>query len=284
MADTLFLFLTHDALYHKGIAYISAVLKKHDHSTELLTLNLEKNEFDLHVEISNTISNALPRLIAVSAMTCHWEQLRNILTYTKTICDTPILVGGWHPTLSPEEVINHPAVDYICLGEGEMPTLELLDHFKKGKGTSGIKNIWAKHDTAIHRNPLRPLIKNLDELPLPDRELFSFQNLVDESVLSGIGPEGPKRVAVISTGRGCIYNCSYCCNTAYRKVYNVKPKVFARKRSVEGIITEIKVVIDLYSPDWLEFWEEDFIIDHEWLKEFSIKYTQNFNRHYTDFS
>lgn len=277
MTDVLFLYLTHDSLYHKGIAYMSAVLKQHGHSTALLTLDLRKNELELQNAIRDKIVHEKPLLIAVSAMTCHWNQLKPLLAYAKSISDIQILVGGWHPSLSPEEVISDPSIDYICLGEGEAPTLELIEHLERGEVGHNIRNIWTRTKGAIIKNPLRPLIQNLDDLPLPDRELFSFQELVNEGALSGIGPEGPKRVAVLSTGRGCLYSCAYCCNAAYRKLYDVKPRTFVRKRSVNSILAEIEQVIDTYNPSWLEFWEENFIYDHQWLKEFSRKYRQRFS-------
>jgi anaerobic magnesium-protoporphyrin IX monomethyl ester cyclase len=276
MADVLFWYLTHDSLYHKGIAYISAFLKKDGHSTALITLDLRKSESELQNEIYAKIADVKPLLIAVSSMTCHWNQLKGLLAYAKSISDIQILVGGWHPTLSPEEVIREPSIDFVCLGEGEKPALELLEHLKRGEAPHKIQNIWTKKDSLILKNPLRPLIQNLDALPLPDRDLFSFQNLVDDSALSGVGPEGPKRVAVLSTGRGCLYSCAYCCNAAYRNRYHVNPRNFVRKRGVPSILAEIEKIIDQYDPDWLEFWEENFIFDHQWLVEFSRKYRQRF--------
>ena len=277
MADVLFWYLTHDSLYHKGIAYISAVLKENDHSTALITLDLRKSELELQKEIRAKIAAENPLLIAVSAMTCHWNQLKNLLTYTKSICDVQILVGGWHPTLAPEEVINEPSIDFVCLGEGENPSLELVEHLKRGDACDDIQNIWTVRDSVVVKNSLRPLIPNLDDLPLPDRDLFSFHDLVNDGALSGVGPEGPKRVAVLSTGRGCLYSCAYCCNAAYRNRYRVSPRNFVRKRGVPSILAEIEQIIDRYDPDWLEFWEENFIFDHQWLKEFSRKYRQRFS-------
>jgi len=275
MTDVLFWYLTHDSLYHKGIAYISAVLKQHGHSTALLTLDLQHSELELQNAICDKIMYEKPLLIAVSAMTCHWKQLKPLLHYAKSISDIPILVGGWHPSLSPEEVISYPSIDYICLGEGEAPTLELIECLKKDEDTCNVRNLWVKTEVRVTRNPLRPLMQDIDHLPLPDRDLFSFQELVDGGALSGVGPEGPKRVAVLSSGRGCLYDCAYCCNSAYRKLYDAKPRTFVRKRSVDSIIAEIEQIIDTYDPSWLEFWEEDFVSDHQWLKEFSKKYSQH---------
>lgn len=276
MADVLFWYLTHDSPYNKGIAYISAVLKQYGHSTDLLVLDLRKDDAQLKREIRDGIEAQKPYLIAVSSMTCHWSQLSNLLDYTEQITRTPILVGGWHPSISPEEVIGHDAVHYICLGEGEFPTLELVERLKKMEETDNILNIWSQKDQHIHRNPLRPLISNLDDLPLPDRDLFSFQDLVNESALSGIGPEGPRRVAVISSGRGCLYECAYCCNAAYRKLYRAVHRDFVRRRTVDSLMEEIAHVIETYDPMWIEFWEENFVIDHGWLKEFAVKYGKKF--------
>ena len=86
--------------------------------------------------------------------------------------NVPIVLGGMHPTLKPEECLEY--VDYICILEGEEPALELVKRLEKKKRTDNIPNIWIKKNGKIIKNKLRPLIEDLDSSPFP---CFDFKYL-----------------------------------------------------------------------------------------------------------
>ena len=87
----------------------------------------------------------------------------------------------------------------------------------------------------MKKNPIAPLLEELDELPFPDREIFNANELVHES--SGRLP--------ILASRGCPYNCTYCCNHALKSIYPNKER-YIRFRSVENVVCEIKEVLSRY--------------------------------------
>jgi radical SAM superfamily enzyme YgiQ (UPF0313 family) len=98
-------------------------------------------------------------------------------------------VGGVHPTIEPDSVLNEPYVDYIIRGEGEEPFLEFCDGFdKKSKNLGEIRN--------INKNPLRPLM-DVNKLKFPD---YSLVDLKDYGQI------------FISTSRGCPGACTFCYN------------------------------------------------------------------------
>ncbi len=78
----------------------------------------------------------------------------------------PIIFGGVHPTLFPED-IDFSYVDYLCIGEGEYPVLELMNALERDSDPSTIKNLWAKKGDAVIKNEMRDLIQDLDSLPMP---------------------------------------------------------------------------------------------------------------------
>ena len=86
--------------------------------------------------------------------------------------DIPVIFGGIHPTSVPDIVIKEDFVDYVCAGEGEEAMVELCDALQQGKDTTSIRNVWTKRNGRIIKNPLRPLISDLDSLPFPDKELY----------------------------------------------------------------------------------------------------------------
>ena len=78
----------------------------------------------------------------------------------------PIIFGGVHPTLFPED-IDFSFVDYLCVGEGEYPVLELMNALEQGGDASAIKNLWVKKGAEIIKNEVRDLIQDFDALPMP---------------------------------------------------------------------------------------------------------------------
>ncbi|MFX0065493.1 MAG: B12-binding domain-containing radical SAM protein [Candidatus Hermodarchaeota archaeon] len=208
-----------------GISYISAFLKSHGYRTELLVLTREtKNEY-----ISDFIIDFHPNLICFTTVTTEYNFIAKIAQYIKArFPNIYLLVGGPHVSLNPESAIKD-SFDALCIGEGEYPTLELIEQLKEGRKPTSIPNLWIKRDNQIEKNPTREFIHNLDNLPFPDREMW----------LRWINYPHNRR-QVILLARGCPFNCSYCCNHALKRL---APGKYVRLRSVENIIEELKAVI-----------------------------------------
>jgi len=243
-----------------GIAYLSAVMKKTGHQTLLFTPEtFSKTEFLLRVRQYN------PDLVGFSVTTHQYPYAAEYAKSLKKERDVPIIFGGFHPTLSPDSVIANPDIDMICRGEGEYPLLELVNALVEKKDPSNILNLWVKKNGKITKNPLRNLIEDLDSLPYPDREFIN-----QEEILRNNGYR-----LDLATGRGCPYNCSYCCNSALRLVNQSKGK-FIRKRSVDNVLGELDAILKKYQVREIHFQDDMFLLDKDWLKEFSEKYPQKY--------
>jgi len=246
--------------FHTGIGYISAMLKQGGHKTSLQHIYkpIAKEEF------SKSMEKEKPDLVCFTSTSNQFPYVETFSTWTKEL-DLPILVGGVHATLVPEEVIKLPSIDYVCIGEGEYPTLELVDAIQNGESIENIKNIWSKKGSAIIKNEIRPLISNLDELPFPDREVFDY-----ETILKVNGYH-----ADVIAGRGCPFSCTYCCNHALRKIYDGKGK-YVRIRSVGNVLEEIGKITKKYSIKRIDFHDDIFTLFPDWVKEFCDKYPKRF--------
>jgi len=149
-------------------------------------------------------------------------------------------------------------MDAYCVGEGEYAFRDFLISIEKKESYDDIENIITRNKI----NPVRHLIKNLDELPAADRDLVLSNSHLGST---------PKKT--FYTTRGCPYKCKYCCNNYYNKLYLGKgPTV--RRFSVERIIKEIEDVRSKYRMEFIKFGDDLFALRaDEWLEEFSEKYS-----------
>ncbi len=244
-----------------GIAYLSAVLKEKRHITRLV-LPYKFSE----KQISAAIENFKPELVLVSSVTDQIGLAEKIINFVYEKYRLPTILGGSHATVAPEESINIRGIVGICIGEGEQAMIEFAEALEKKQDYSKIKNLWIKKDNKIIKNPLRPLIQDLDKLPFPDRELFDgLINTKDELEFMG--------------SRGCPFQCSYCINKALRQTYKGCGK-YVRFRTVDNLIEEIKEALKKYKTAKILFHDDTFTLDKERLKEFCEKYTKEIGMPY----
>lgn len=236
-----------------GVMSIAGVLKAHGHDVDLVLIDEHpKNYLDL-------IGAYNPDVIGFSFMTGNRNWAYAIARRLNEHFGKPIILGGVHPTLFPED-IDFSYVDYVCIGEGEYPVLELMDRLERGEDCSTIKNLWVKKNGTIVKNPLRDLIQDFDSLPLPYREIYYKYAFIRDLPI--------KRFV---SGIGCPYSCTFCHNPLHIKIYKGKGK-FVRKKSVERVIQEIIYVKERYRLKNVHFSDDTFVLDKKWLKEFLAAY------------
>jgi radical SAM superfamily enzyme YgiQ (UPF0313 family) len=242
-----------------GIGSISAVLKQAGHETALLFV---QEELDKDALVQR-IREEAPDLIGFSTVT---NQMMFVRQYTRWIREEfalPIIHGGVHVTVAPEESLEYPEIDMICMGEGEYSVLELLERLADGNSITDIPNLWLKQsDGTVVRNGLRPLIRDLDSLPFPDRELFDSKKLLAND---------PLQASQVMTGRGCPYTCTYCVNHALQKLFkNLGP--YVRRRSPENVIAEIQKMQQDYEIRQVFIYDDTFTLNHQWVRKFCELY------------
>lgn len=208
-----------------GISYISSILKKNGHVTKLIVLSRMLGKRNIKI-IDECVKKYRPQLICFTAVYTEFGLIKFMAKYIKNrYPEIFLLAGGPHVSLNPHEAIKGN-FDALCVGEGEYPTLELVSQLEKGKQPCGIANFWIKHGLTIEQNPPRLFLQNLDSLPFPDREMW--QELIEEA---------PNSTTAVLLGRGCPFNCSYCCNASLR---NLAEGSYVRFRSPGNIAKEIK--------------------------------------------
>lgn len=242
-----------------GICWIAAVLKQGGHKARLF----HPRSFSAK-SFLDEIKTHGPEVVAFSTTTNQYSYAIKYASLLKKHTNIPTVFGGFHPTLAPESVISSPYVDIVCRGEGEYPMLELVNTIEKGESFDNIPNLWVKKkDGTIVKNGIRPLNEDLDALPFPDREFFGQEEILDKN--------GGR--FDVSIGRGCPFNCPYCCNSALREITRGKG-TFLRFRSVDRVLKEIELSQKRYKIKEIHFQDDTFTCNKKWLSEFSKKFSE----------
>lgn len=246
--------------YYLGIGSLSAFLKQNGHTTELVHLVAPASR----EELIDMVSRTGPGLVAFSATTLQFPRVSELAGWVKHDLGLPIICGGVHPTTDPESAIAEPAIDFICVGEGEEALLELCGALEAGRPVAGIEGIWSRKAGTVVRNPVRPLIEDLDSLPFPDRGIFDTEKFAANQ---------KKRLTVMAS-RGCPFNCSYCCNHLLKSIYP-NGESYVRFRSPADVVAEIEEA-RAADPglEQVRFDDDILTLDRGWFREFAALYRE----------
>jgi anaerobic magnesium-protoporphyrin IX monomethyl ester cyclase len=227
-----------------GLAYLGAVLEKAGHNVLILNgetffkninnegegVTVNKDDFSnnfsadhyVYRDIMAQVKNFSPDIIGISFMTAGSSSAYILAKLIKEYCPKlPIIAGGVHPTLVPEEPLKKSCFDFVVKGEGELTMPELVDALEKNKGVEGINGLYFIKDGTVVKNQPRLFITDLDMLPYPAFHLL-YDLEKQKSTCKGI-----------ITSRGCPFECNYCASKLMwtRSV---------RFRSPDNVVGEIK--------------------------------------------
>lgn len=241
-----------------GIGYLSASLKRAGHEVELVHLV----EPTGRRELLELVWSTRPGLVAFSATTLQFSKVCAMSSWVKEELGVPTVCGGVHPTIAPEEALAEPGIDYICRGEGEEALVQLCDSLEDGGSVEGVAGIWGTSRGKVFRNPVRPLVEDLDSLPFPDRGIFDPAKFASNQ---------QKRLTMMAS-RGCPFSCSYCCNHLQKTIYP-NSEHYVRFRSPGNVVAEIE---DARAADTgieqVRFDDDILTLDRKWFREFAVLY------------
>ena len=230
-----------------GILYISAFLEKHGFENEIFDTTFSSFE-----KLKKHLLNAPPDVIGIYT---NLMTKLNVLKIIRFIKETPelknikIILGGPEVTYHAENFLNYGA-DIIVMGEGEETMLELVQHFSENnsKSINDITGIAFKNNSGkIIFTDERTKIKNIDELPFPNRKKVNLQLYFD----AWKEKHGESAVSV-STMRGCPYTCKWCSRAVYGQSY--------RRRSAALVADELEWIQKNYTVDTVWFVDDVFTI------------------------
>ena len=195
--------------------------------------------------------------------------------------ETPFLAGGIHPTVAPEECLEY--ADMVSMGESEDTVLEIIDHLEQGRSLHEIPNLAVKQGAVIQKNPLRPLITDLDRLPFPAHfpphsYVYHRKSILpmDMKLFRKYTRYDGKAYNIISS-RGCPFSCSYCCNSFLSRLYGTRT---IRTRSPHNVIAELRSSVEAFPDLILVNIHDDCFLSHskEWHQAFVKDYKRWIDR------
>ena len=233
------------ALASVGPGYIAAYVRSQGHAADMVRVAADDNIND----VVERIEAVEPDIIGVSLTAMQWQRAVQVVRGIRKQLRLPIIAGGVQATFAPEKVLSTNAFDYVCLGEGEAATCDVLDCMQQGiKISAGrIDNIWVKGGG---RPDVRPVYENLDQLP------FVARDFLCESY----------GVIHISTQRGCPFQCPFCVGGAISGIYDGKQ--YYRQRSIENVLKEIDLIRATGPLNYIIFLDGTCTANRQWIEEF----------------
>jgi radical SAM superfamily enzyme YgiQ (UPF0313 family) len=234
-----------------GLLYVSGYLKSKNISNDVFDTTFSNQTTQLEF-----ILEKKPKVICIytNLMTkIEVIKLMKILK-TETYNFPKIVLGGPDVTYNVENYLKAGA-DFLVIGEGEETTFELYQAIINNSEIHQINGIAFLENNQVIQTDARTKFKELNELPLPNREAISMQKYL-ETWKKNHG----KSSMTISTQRGCPYTCKWCSTAVYGQSY--------RRRPAHLVVEEMKMLKEKYNPDAIWFVDDVFTVSHKWLTEF----------------
>lgn len=158
--------------------------------------------------------------------------------------DLPIIFGGWHPSLAPEQTLRPDFVDAVVRGQGELTFLDVVQRLAAGKGLEGIRGVSHKKNGQIVHEPERP-VESINDLPSPAYHLADFE---------AYARVRGKREVGYATSVGCPYACNYCTDQVfYKRRFNAYP--------AGRVVREVTELVERFRLDEVAFLDSNFPVN-----------------------
>lgn len=238
-----------EELENLSTRYLAAVLRQRGYSVQLAAFSTP----DEHASVVSQAMAVRPRLVGLSVIFQYRapEFLRLAADLRRHLPDVHITLGGHFPSFAADELLrDHPCIDTIVRGEGEITLAELVARLDRPAAWSEIEGLSVRTPDGPVHNPARPLIGDLDRLPFPARDTPPAHHL-------GVG------YAPILGSRGCYRDCAFC---SIRSFYQASRGELQRFRSVGNLVEEMEW---LYRRHGVRFFVFN---DDEWFPVGAARY------------
>lgn len=245
-----------------GVASIAAYINERGHDVSYLDPNIERMSLKKFI---NYIKSGNFDLIGIGSTTLQiGYAISSFEIIKKHFPDIITVLGGVHCTLMPTETISSTdVIDYLILGEGEIPFFQLIEYLSLG-GENDIKTIegicFRENGSIILNPPSDSNHLSPEDIPIPLFDIFPMHKYVPQITWAKVFPS----YSVIAS-RGCPFKCAFC---NARDILGRK----VRYKSVERLIEEIKLLKEKYGAKGLLILDSTFTVNKKWVEKFCKEY------------
>ncbi|TKJ41597.1 hypothetical protein CEE37_03260 [candidate division LCP-89 bacterium B3_LCP] len=239
-----------------GAMSLAAYIRKHRQGDEMRLYDARVHYAD-NSELTSIIKDYSPDLLCITAFSLEAETVHDLCKQVRDVLPTcKIFLGGPYPTSDPETALDDDNIDMIFIGEGEVSFLEVLNAMDNGGNYEDIKGISYRQNGTTVNNGYADMIDDLDDIPVPAWDLvdldYVYSRKGKRAMMNKL--QRHKEAVSVFTTRGCPYQCTYCHNVFGKKL---------RKRSVDHVIEELKILQNKYGVREIEFLDDIFNMDLE---------------------
>jgi len=233
-----------------GLAYLASVARELGCDVRIVDPQAENIGLKY---IRAEIERFYPDVVGVTATTPTIYDAYDVAAVAKKADpDAMVVIGGPHATFTASETLQEcKHVDAVVRGEGEVTFRELLTKLMKNdRDLRGVLGVTYRADGEVRENPPRPLIPNLDEVPIPAYDLLPMDKY----------RVGRTKFGVVMTSRGCPYNCIFCSSSLQ----------FGRRwraHSVDRVLEELRILSEEYGRKEIEFLDDTFTLNERRVLE-----------------
>lgn len=256
-----------------GLCYLAAVVRQRGHTVEILDCLAEGYKHREEIkgrtvygladsDILKRIEAFGPELIGCSALfSCQSDMVDELCRLIKQQYPyVPMVVGGMHATVHPQELLANPAIDFVLRGEADFIFADLVDAIEGHKDFSQIDGIGYKTEEGqtIVREKIF-FIQDLDLIPFPARDLLNIDLYYKAGLAHGLVLKSKKNINFI-TSRGCPATCIFC------TIHQLWGRKF-RARTAGNVLAELEQIKNQYGAEHIQFEDDNLTFDIERAKE-----------------
>lgn len=226
-----------------SLLYVAALMEREGVDVDLIDMAAENLDYSATLK---RITAFAPDLLGFTITTMSFHAVLRWISRLKADTALPVLVGGEHVRLYPDETMSHDEIDFCIIGESELPLPQFIRAYRDGKPLDGIKSLGFRKDGRLSLERTIQVVEDIDSVPFPSRHLI--RNELYENILTR-----KKNFTAMISSRGCPFNCAFC--NANHQTY--------RARSPGNFVDEIELNLKQFNIRDFDIYDSTFTADRK---------------------